>query len=264
MYKLMIAEDSPFALKELCEGINWAKYDLCLTGAFSDGEQLLEQAIKDMPDVVLTDIFMPIMDGISLASALRALSKDVKIVFVSSCADFEIAQKALLMHVSGYLLKDFEESQFDDVMKQVLRELREAGRNKKIGKDIVAEEPNNNLKMPKDYVGRMKQFIHENYMEDISMADVSSSVFLSSSYANLKFTQKCGCSIFEYISECRMTEAKRLLKETDESITRIAELVGYTTKTNFYLAFKKREGISPKDYRKKERGKFINDEKVRM
>ena len=251
MYKLMIAEDNPFALKELCEGINWAKYDLCLTGAFPDGEQLLEHAIKDMPDVVLTDIFMPIMDGISLASALRALSKDVKIVFVSSCADFEIAQKALLMHVSGYLLKDFEESQFDHVMTQVMKELREAGRNKKMGEAVVKEEPNNDLKMPKDYVGRMKQFIHEHYMEDISMADVSSSVFLSSSYANLKFTQRCGCSIFEYISECRMAEAKRLLTETDESISRIAEMVGYATNTNFYLAFRRKYGISPKDYRKR-------------
>ena len=250
MYKLMIAEDSPFALKELCEGINWAKYDLCLTGAFSDGEQLLEQAIKDMPDVVLTDIFMPIMDGISLASALRELSKDVKIVFVSSCADFEIAQKALLMHVSGYLLKDFEEEQFDRVMMQVIKELRESGREQMVEGSATREEKKNNLKMPKDYVGRMKEFIHEHFREDISMADVAASVFLSSSYANLKFTQKCGCSIFEYISECRMAEAKRLLAETDESITMIAEMVGYATKTNFYLAFKKKHEISPKDYRK--------------
>ena len=240
MYKLMIAEDSPFALKDLCEGINWEKYGLYLTGAFPDGEQLLEQAIKDMPDVVLTDVFMPIMDGISLASALREVSEDVKIVFVSSCADFEIAQKALLMHVSGYLLKDFEEQQLDRVMMQVLDELKEAS----------SKQKTNNLKMPKDYVGRMKEFIHEHFREDISMADVAASVFLSSSYANLKFTQKCGCSIFEYISECRMAEAKRLLIETDESITRIAEMVGYATKTNFYLAFKKRYEISPKDYRK--------------
>lgn len=253
MYKLMIAEDNPFALKELCEEINWEKYGLCLTGSFSDGKELLEQAIKDMPDVVFTDIFMPIMDGISLASALRELSKRVKIVFISSCADFEIAQKALLMRISGYLLKPFEEKQMDHIIVQVLNELKEENRKQKDEEYIVKEVYRNNSKMPKDYVGRMKEFIQEHYMENISMSDVSSSVFLSSSYANLKFTQKCGCSIFEYISKCRILEAKRLLSETDESVTRIAEMVGYNTKTNFYLAFKRSEGISPMEYRKNNR-----------
>lgn len=250
MYKLMIAEDSPFALKAFCEEVNWEKYGLCITGAFQDGEQLLEEATRDMPDVVLTDIFMPVMDGISLASSLRELSQSVKIIFISTCADFEMAQKALLMHVSGYLLKPIEEQQFDYVMQQVLKELKETNPKSKSENDVVKEIKHNKLEMPKDYVSRMKQFIHEHYMENISMADVSSSVYLSSSYANLKFTQKCGITIFEYISECRMTEAKRLLTETDESIIRIAEMVGYATKTNFYLAFKRKEGISPKDYRK--------------
>ena len=125
MYKLMIAEDNPAALKELCDGNDWEKYDLCLTGSFSDGKELLEHAVKDMPDVVLTDIFMPIMDGISLASALRELSKEVKIVFISSCADFESAQKALHMRVSGYLVKPFEAKQIAHVMLQVVTELKE-------------------------------------------------------------------------------------------------------------------------------------------
>ena len=253
MYKLMIAEDNPIALKELCEEINWEKYGLCLAGCFSDGRELLKQAIKDMPDVVLTDVFMPIMDGIGLASALRELSKEVKIVFISSCADFEIAQKALLMRVSGYLLKPFDEEQAGHIIMQVLDELKQENGKQKSGEDLLKEAPHKKLEMPKNYVDRMKEFIHEHYMENISMLDVSSSVFLSSSYANLKFTQKCGCSIFEYISKCRISEAKRMLAETDESVTRISEIVGYGSKTNFYLAFKRSEGISPMVYRKNKR-----------
>ena len=244
----MIAEDNPFALKELCEEIEWEKYGVRLIGSFSDGKALLEQAIKDMPDVVLTDIFMPILDGIGLASALRELSKEVKIVFISSCADFECAQKALLMRVSGYLLKPFEEDQIARIMMQVQNEIKEE-------RGIVGERQYTDLKMPKDYVNRMKEYVREHYMENISMSDVASSVFLSPSYANQKFVSKCGCSIFEYIVKCRIREAKRLLLESDESVTRIAELVGYGSKTNFYLCFKRSEGISPMEYRKNNRFK---------
>ena len=124
MFKLMIADDNPFILKELCEDIDWEDFDLELTGSFSNGKTLLEAARINMPDVILTDISMPVMDGISMATAIRQLSSGVKIIFISSYADFEYAQKALALQLSGYILKPFEPEQFQKVMNTVLEELR--------------------------------------------------------------------------------------------------------------------------------------------
>ena len=105
MFKLMMADDNNYILKALCNIIDWEDYDMQLVGAFLNGKELLEAATKEMPDVVITDISMPILDGISMASKLRSLSESVKIIFVSSYSDFEYAQKALQMKISGYILK---------------------------------------------------------------------------------------------------------------------------------------------------------------
>lgn len=124
MFKLMIADDNPYILEELCNAIDWEDFDMCITGTFPNGKALLDAAKDNMPDVVLTDISMPVMDGIGLATALRQLSSDVKIIFISSYADFTYAQKALQMQVFEYILKPFDNEQLSDTMSRTLKELQ--------------------------------------------------------------------------------------------------------------------------------------------
>ena len=97
---------------------------------------------------------------------------------------------------------------------------------------------------------KMRKFIQEHYMDKITTADVTAAVYLSTSYGNQQFIAHYGCTIFDYITVCRINRAKRLLRETKESVTRIAEMVGYYERTNFYLAFKRNVGMSPAEYRK--------------
>ena len=88
-----------------------------------------------------------------------------------------------------------------------------------------------------------------NYMCDISTKDVTSQVFLSSNYANSFFIKECGMTVSDYLRHYRLEKGKELLTKTDESIARIAELIGYGSKTAFYLAFKRCTGQSPTEYR---------------
>ena len=74
MFQLMIADDNPYIIEELCNVIDWEDFDMCIAGTFPNGQALLEAAEKNMPDVVLTDISMPVLDGIGLAGALRRIS----------------------------------------------------------------------------------------------------------------------------------------------------------------------------------------------
>ena len=100
-----------------------------------------------------------------------------------------------------------------------------------------------------NYVLKMQEYIHANYMTPITTNDVSSAVFLSSSYANQCFSAECNCTIFDYITQCRIGQAKKLLEKTDTKVSSVAELVGYNGKTSFYLAFKRNVGVSPTEYR---------------
>lgn len=95
----------------------------------------------------------------------------------------------------------------------------------------------------------MLEYIHNNYMHDISTKAVTSQVFLSSNYANSFFVKECGMTISDYLRHYRLEKGKELLVQTDENIARIAELVGYGSKTAFYLAFKRCTGQSPTEYR---------------
>lgn len=418
MFKLMIADDNPYALDALRNVVDWEEFDLSLVGAFLNGQDLLDAAKENIPDVVITDISMPKLNGIALTSALQDISPHIKIVFLSNYSDFEYAQKAVQLHITDYLLKPFEPAQIIAVMKRIVQELcnerlrrfeeaktkhqvafyRELARENYIGKLLYQPEEEAliacqleelgfplpqtvqlciaHVLMPsqpgashaenshvlrsilqthqqadyalirlshdsagftvlvlygdpaldvenllsqlhidiettcgvtatigfssvsssfsdlgelhsqaviaatqKDsaknavisyceipaktstppqkhatvtissYVTKMKDYIQANYMLPITTNDVSSAVFLSSSYANQCFNTECGCTIYEYITQCRITQAKKLLAETDIKVSSIAELVGYNGKTSFYLAFKRNVGISPAEYR---------------
>ena len=83
MFKLMIADDNPHTLLGLSEDTDWEDFDFTLTGAFQNGKDLLIAAMQDMPDLVITDISMPQMDGITLTGELYRLKPDIKIVFIS-------------------------------------------------------------------------------------------------------------------------------------------------------------------------------------
>lgn len=418
MFKLMIADDNPYALDALRDSVCWEEFDLCLVGAYLNGQDLLDAATTTTPDVVITDISMPKLNGIELTSRLWNISPHIKIIFLSNYSDFEYAQKAVQLHISDYLLKPFSPAQISAVMKNVVQELcndrlrhfeetqtkrqvdfyrglaREyylckllyqtedpsaiarkldelgfplpqnpllciahilihaeadenpetlqpklrsilqtyrrpeheliwldrsdvafsvlvlysdpaldvenllsqlhidiettTGLNAAIGfstvsgdfselgellnqaitaatqkdsqrnevtnyDEILTNATNSPKKHPtaniSNYVEKMKEYIHANYMMPITTKDVSSAVFLSSSYANQCFNAECGCTIYEYITQCRISHAKTLLAETDIQISSVAELVGYNGKTSFYLAFKRNVGISPAEYR---------------
>jgi two-component system, response regulator YesN len=94
-----------------------------------------------------------------------------------------------------------------------------------------------------------KQYIQQNYMKNISLAEVSSFVGFNSTYLSTLF-KKNGNNFVDYISEVRMNKAKELLRETNLNIAVICEQVGYNDLKHFTNSFKKNTGIKPNEYRK--------------
>lgn len=424
MFKLMIADDSPHILEDLSETIDWEDFDFDLIGTYPDGNELLTAAKEVIPDLVITDISMPQMDGLQLSASLYQLNPSIKIVFISEYSEFEYAKKALNLHIFDYLVKPIQQEQLTDVMSKVLQQLQKEQQQRfdqlatqsqqeffrktalshyvsrllfHAGNDIMIREEfarlglllpdflqlyvicytlnhsldsqnpeisynyfqslfaddlvesqivpitleshsgvfilivydrnisvsdqlarlcvdvesqmklcitmgysdssNNFSDLPRLFgqaqtaikhiqdtainvpilsyrdihveadplqqnnqtspekstysknIKAMRDFIEKNYMDPITTTDVTHSVFLSPSHGNVCFSNECGITIYGYILQCRMEKAMELLKNTNEQVTRIAELVGYSGKTGFYLAFKRYTGISPIDYR---------------
>ena len=100
-------------------------------------------------------------------------------------------------------------------------------------------------------VNAIKEFIKNNYNEQISINDISKAVYFSGRYANSLFKKETGKTIFDYVIEYRMEKAKKLLREQDSKVALVAEAVGYTNNSYFCLSFKKIVGMTPAEYKRK-------------
>ena len=92
-------------------------------------------------------------------------------------------------------------------------------------------------------------YIHDHLREDVSMKEMAALCHLSPSYFSRTFNKETGESFVNYINRRKVALAKELLRETNKSITQIAEEAGYINISNFIAVFKRMEGVTPSVYR---------------
>lgn len=105
MLKVFLVEDESFIREGLRDTIPWEKYGYTFVGEASDGEMALPLIRKARPDVLITDIKMPFMDGLALSRIVHAELPQTKIIIISGYDDFEYARQAIEVGVEQYLLK---------------------------------------------------------------------------------------------------------------------------------------------------------------
>jgi len=105
MYRVLIAEDEMLVRLGLKHSIPWEAHGMVVVGDVANGQEALELYKREMPDVLITDIKMPIMDGMELIARVRELNADVQIVILTCVEDFDTARKALAHNVQDYMLK---------------------------------------------------------------------------------------------------------------------------------------------------------------
>ena len=103
--KVFICEDESIVREGLRDMIPWEKYGFEFVGDAPDGEMALPMIRKLKPDVIITDITMPFMDGLSLCRIVMGELPNTKIIIISGYSDFEYARKAIELGVEQYLLK---------------------------------------------------------------------------------------------------------------------------------------------------------------
>ena len=102
---MIIVEDEKSIRENLQKGILWEKYGFHIVAEAANGEEALEKIEKLHPDVLLTDIKMPFMDGLELARIVHSLYSNIKIVIISGYTEFTYAKEAITIGVEEYLVK---------------------------------------------------------------------------------------------------------------------------------------------------------------
>lgn len=120
MLKVLLVDDEPLAIEGMKNIVKWEKIGYKICGEAADGEEAISVIQRMKPDVVVTDIRMPVLDGLELISFVkRKIDSNIKFIILSGYSEFEYAKKALEFGVKHYLLKPV----FEEEMQQVLLEL---------------------------------------------------------------------------------------------------------------------------------------------
>lgn len=125
MFKVFLVEDENVVREGIRKNIQWEQYGFDYTGDASDGELALPMIREIQPDLLITDIKMPFMDGLTLINLVRNELPRTKIVIISGYDDFSYAQQAIRMGVDQYLLKPIIKDKLVEILIELYRKMRE-------------------------------------------------------------------------------------------------------------------------------------------
>lgn len=246
MYKVLLVDDEPWVLRGLRGFFASIKEQYTIIGEAENGREALALAQEKNPDIVISDIRMPDMDGLAFVTALREHNLRARIIMLSGYAEFEYARKALQLDVDNYLLKPLDR-----------RELREA--LTKI-EEKIAKERTEDLEEEAEAgyreINAIMADIDGNFTQDITLQDLAEKYAVSVSNLSGIIKRETGMTFTEHLAKRRVKKAEQLLKNEKYSVAEVGKMVGYHDYYYFTKWFKKLTGITPSKYRSDRKEKF--------
>ena len=214
-----------------------------IVGIAEDGEQGIRMVHQLDPDIVITDVRMPVMDGLEMIRHLTEEGTRCRFIILSGYADFTYAQQAMRLGVRSYVTKPVDEDELADA---ILSLQLEAEKNAEPEADSAEAAPTR-----QDTFDRMLEYIREHFNQDITQQELSEQFYLNPVYISQLFRKRLGMTYQTYLTRLRIDRARQYLEQTDLMVYEISELVGYSDTAYFSRVFEKTVGIRPTDYRKK-------------
>lgn len=125
MYKIIIVDDEPIVREGIRDRIQWEEHGFVCVGVSENGQEALEVVASLRPDVVLTNIYMPFMDGLELSRRIVELYPGTKIIILTGYDDFEYAQQAVKLQVTDFILKPITSAELREVLDKLKEEMDE-------------------------------------------------------------------------------------------------------------------------------------------
>ena len=141
MYQIMLVEDEALVRESMAQNTNWEKFGFAPPHVFENGRQAADHLETVLPDVVITDICMPFLDGLELAKLVYERFPETIVVVLTGFSEFSYAQKAIRYHVHDYLLKPVSPKEFDQLLENLSAELsRRENRQGLYSRAVLADE----------------------------------------------------------------------------------------------------------------------------
>lgn len=241
MLKILIAEDEELIRKGIVLTVDWASLGCIVTAEAANGAEALEMMDQHKPDLIITDLKMPVMDGIEMLEVLRKRGDQTPVIILTAYDSFDYARSALRLGAVDYLLKPFHDGDLENAVRYAKQKL---------------VQPSPSIILPgikKDskskYVQETIGYITNQYSDpDISVGCIAAHMNISEGHLSHIFKQETGCTILGYLTRYRIQQAMILLKDCRIKVYEAAQQVGYRDIAYFSSTFKKQVGMSPSEY----------------
>lgn len=241
--KLLLADDEILSLQMMEHIIDWNSLNIEIIGKAQDGLEALNIIEKTLPDLLITDIRMPHIDGLELIRRTIAIKPDIFIIIVSAYAEFELAREAIRFGAKDYLLKPLNEHELLLLIDLIHKEWQLNNEHLLQGLQYPESGTNNAI------ILRAQQYIREHYSKDITLENICDVVNVSKNYFSALYKRETGMNIWDYVTEVRIEYAKRLLLTTNLKNYEISFEIGYENPSYFSKTFKKLTGLKPNEFR---------------
>lgn len=125
MFRLLIVDDEYYVRVGIKSAIDWSEIGVEVVGEAADGEEALEMALSSRPDIILTDVRMPFMDGLTLMERLRSKMPKCGFIVLSGHNEFEYARQAIRQGAFAYLLKPIDRQELKDTVFAAMKKMQD-------------------------------------------------------------------------------------------------------------------------------------------
>lgn len=222
-----------------------------------NGHEGFELASERIPDLIISDVMMPIMDGFELLQCVKSDEKTnhIPIIMLTARADMDSKLEGLEYGANVYLPKPFEKQEllFHIINLFDLRQKLQHHYLKIAGLTETAHSETKEDKMEgveDEFVIKVRELVHERLKDfNFTVEDLAKGLHLSQSQLGRKLSALTGLTPNRFIRNARLKKAERLLLESEESITSIAFESGFNDPSYFIRVFKKEKGQTPQEWR---------------
>lgn len=236
--RVLLVDDEIIIREGFKRLFDWEGHDCVVIGEAADGMEALTKIDALLPDIVIMDINIPIINGLKVIQKSRSKYPDMAFIIVSGYDDFSYCREALRLQITDYILKPVNYDEFGSCIDNLRISMFE--NRITVETDVPQEQT----------IIRMVRYMQEHLMEEISLNILAEQFHLNAQYISQLFKSEVGVNFLTYLTNIRMEQAKKLLISTSLSIAEISEKTGYADYRVFTKVFKKSEGVTPSQYRR--------------